>query len=326
MKKTSLTQALNCYPVCYVKHLLICLALVGLSTNLEAQQIPPQRGYTFQGMLWNPALTGAGDHIEVGAHYAQQWISFPGAPITAMAYGQLPFSDQRMALGLITYLDIAGPFVRAGGQIQYAYKMPLGLTRNDQLSIGLLGRVGRARFDPTQVTARESGDELLSENLTGEMEWDFGLGVFYTTSRDLAFVEDAFYVGMVVDQLRNLTHTYGGDQPIWQGVPHGRFLAGYRKVTYSRCWEPSIYMDLLPGIIPRVGGNIRYEVDRLFWGQMGADLTGAVRMGGGYAISLDDYSQRVVLMGLEAEYVLSPLGRQQGLSYHVSFAWRIMKN
>ena len=327
MKQPILRNISHCFTSqFFVKLLFLCLSAAGLITSVEAQQVPPQRGYVFQGMLWNPALTGAGDNIEVGAHYFQQWVSFPGAPITAMAYGQLPFSDERMALGLVTYLDKAGPFLRAGGQIQYAYKLPLGLTWKDQLAIGILGRVGRARFDPTQVTARESDDDLLNENLTGEMEWDFGLGIFYTTSRDLAFTENAFYVGMVVDQLRSISHSYGGDQPIWQGVPHGRFLAGYRKINYSRCWEPSIYMDLVPGVIPRIGGNLRYEVDRLLWGQIGADLTAAVRMGGGYTFLIDSHSQKALLIGVDAEYALSSIGRQQGLSYHFSFAWRILKN
>lgn len=296
------------------------LAITG--TGLQAQQIPAQRGYHFQGLLWNPALTAPGNSWEAGAHYSQQWVSFPGAPASGWAYVQVPVERLNMSFGLISFMDQAGPFLHAGGQFNYAYRFSPGLASGDRFSFGILGRAGRMRFDPSQVVAREDADQLLSEDLSGEWSFDAGFGLFYTTHARLDFDRDAWYVGVVADQLMRSRLGFGGENDLWQGVPHGRFLAGYRNVRFSRCWEPSVYADLLPGVPVRAGAQLRYEQDRRYWAQAGGDLLGSVRMGGGYIFLPDPLGQRQLLIGVDAEYMLSPLGRQMGLSYHLSLAWR----
>lgn len=299
-----------------------CIGLVLGALTATAQQMPSQRGYVFQGLLWNPALTGQGGSWEAGAHYSQQWVSFPGPPSSGWAYVQIPSERLNMSFGLLSFMDQAGPFFHAGGQFNYAYHLSPGISYGDRLSLGVLGRAGRLRFDPSRVVAREEADPLLSDDLSGEWDFDAGAGIFYTSHARMDFDRNAWYLGLVMDQLMRSRNAFGGEREIWQGLPHCRFLAGYRNVRFSRCWEPSLYADFLPGAPLRAGAQLRYEQDRLFWAQAGGDLSGSVRLGGGYIYLPDQLGQRQLLIGVDAEYNLSPLGRAMGLSYHLSLAFR----
>lgn len=298
------------------------LFLLGSLENVSSQQLPPQRGYLFQGLLWNPALTAPSSSWEAGAHYTQQWVSFPGAPSSGWAYAQIPFSSVDMGLGLICYIDQAGPFSNPGGQINYAYHLVPGLVYGDRLSLGLLARMSRLRFDATKVVARDGADPLFSDDLSGEWNLDAGTGLFYTTHDRMDFDRNAWYLGFTIDQLSRNRLGFGGPKELWQNVPHLRFLFGHRNVRFNRCWEPSFFVDLATSAPIRGGAQLRYEQDRAFWAQIGGEITGSVRMGGGYIFIPDLYSQRQLLIGVDVEYGLSSIGRQSGLSYQLSLAWR----
>jgi len=301
---------------------ILAFLMLVVSYRVNAQQLPSQRGYLNQGILWNPALTAPGSTWETGACYQQQWIQFPGAPSTLYVYGQVPFVELNMSAGLVAFMDEAGPFLQAGGQASYAYKIAPGFFWKDQLSIGISGKASRMRFDANRVVAYDEGDDLLSEDLSGEWGFDFGAGIFYTSHNTFDFDQNTWYTGISVDQLDQTVYRLGTDHRVYGNRMHWRALAGYRFIKYYHCWEPSIYADMVGGGLFNVGGGVRYERDRRFWVSVGGELEGLARFGLGWIFSPIQFGSSNILIGAEADYGLSSLARYQGLSYQFTMAWR----
>jgi type IX secretion system PorP/SprF family membrane protein len=295
--------------------LIVCAAL------LQAQQLPMQRPGLNQGLLWNPALTAPGRYWEAGAFFQQQWIGFPGAPSTLMAYAQYPWQKQGMSTGMVLYLDEVGPLVHSGVQFSYAYRLRPGISGDDLLSLGIQARAAQWRFDPSRVVARDEGDALLQGDRSSAWSLSPGFGLFYISHHTMDFDVDCWYVGLSVDQLAGL-NLQGKESFLPGRQPHFRGMIGYRFIDYNRMWEPVIYADLDRLAGSRFGANLRFEQDRSYWGLLGLEYQGLLRMGGGYVLRTGSNTGRDLLIGAELEYNPTTTGRAQGLSYFFTLAWR----
>lgn len=291
--------------------------------QLRSQQLVMQRPGLNQGMLWNPALTAPGRYWEAGTLFQQQWIGFPDAPSTLHAYVQWPWIRQNMSAGMAVYLDALGPLVHTGGQISYAYRIQPGLFGDDMLSMGIQVRIAQWRFDPSRVVARDEGDILLQNDRTSSYSLSPGFGVFYISHHSLEYDQNCGYLGLSVDPLSGLNLN---SDDMTSSLPgrrlHFRMMAGYRKFSYNRMWEPIIYADLDRQNGARLGANLRFEQDRTYWGLLGMEYHGLIRMGGGYVWRASSSASRDLMLGAEIEYNLSQTGRTQGLSYLFTLALR----
>jgi type IX secretion system PorP/SprF family membrane protein len=301
--------------------LTILTFLILLPLCVQGQQLPMQRPGLNQGQLWNPALTAPSRFWEAGALFQQQWVGFPGAPNTLMAYAQYPWQRLGMSAGMVLLMDVAGPIVHTGVQLSYAFRIRPGLAGDDLLSLGIQARMAQWRFDPSRVVARDEADLMLQEERNSVWGLSPGFGLFYSSHRSLDFDVNCWYVGLSADQLGGLAlqpeeYNLPGRQP------HYRGMIGYRHIDYNRMWEPILYMDVDRLYGARVGANLRFEQDRSYWGLFGAEYNGLFRMGGGYVLRTDANTSSDLLLGTEMEYNLSRTGRVQGLSYFLTLAWR----
>jgi type IX secretion system PorP/SprF family membrane protein len=169
----------------------ILIFLCGLIANLAfGQQKPVQSLYMFDQTLLNPAYTGA--HVQMSATFINrnQWVNFPGAPVTQTFSMHTSFFDAKAGGGIILTRDKIGIHEDYGVFLNYAYHLPL--TKNSKLSMGIQGGFNHLMSDYNKLVIRDLSDPNLQGRLT-KMNPNFGAGLYYHT-------ED-LYVGFSVPYL-----------------------------------------------------------------------------------------------------------------------------
>jgi type IX secretion system PorP/SprF family membrane protein len=159
------------------KHILIVF-LIMLTGTAHGQQQPVQSLYMFDQTLLNPAYTGM--HVQMSATFINrnQWVNFPGAPVTQTFSLHSSFFDARVGGGMIFTRDKIGIHQDYGVFFNYAYHLPV--SRKGKLSMGLQGGFNHLSSDYNMLTIRDLTDPNLQGRLT-KMNPNFGAGLFYYT-------------------------------------------------------------------------------------------------------------------------------------------------
>jgi len=121
-----------------------------------AQQVPMYSQYIMNGFLVNPSFAGRDGYTTVNLTVREQWVGMAGSPSTYAASFQTrilknsyiskstsvrknivkPTKGGRVGVGGYLFNDNNGIMRRTGGQVAYAYHIPMGPTPNT-LSFGL---------------------------------------------------------------------------------------------------------------------------------------------------------------------------------------------
>lgn len=149
-----------------------CLALLLpllAARGLHAQQTAQYTQNVFNMFAINPAVAGSKDCIDVRLGYRQQWVGFPGAPITGWATinsvikpKRRTFHANRHGIGLFVEADNTGPLGYTTLQLAYAYH--LQLNRDVFLSLGLFAGLRQERLSLGDVNASDNNDPALANN------------------------------------------------------------------------------------------------------------------------------------------------------------------
>lgn len=81
--------------------------------------------YMFNEMFINPAYAGSKEAMSVTALHRQQWINFPGRPVTTSFSLHGPLMQNKMGLGLSVLNEKIGVLNRNLAYISYAYRLKL---------------------------------------------------------------------------------------------------------------------------------------------------------------------------------------------------------
>jgi type IX secretion system PorP/SprF family membrane protein len=158
-----------------------------------AQQIPLFSQYQLNKYVYNPAVAGSEDYLDIRFMQRYQWRGITDAPRTFNLSAYSPIQNQKMGVGGILYSDIVGPTRRTGVQGSYAYH--LSFKNNMKLSFGLALGVDQYVVDGTQIKLDDIDDPSLLNYRGSSMEFIAKFGVY--------FYADNFYVGFSIPQLFN---------------------------------------------------------------------------------------------------------------------------
>ena len=92
--------------------------------------------YMFNEMFINPAYAGSKEAMNATLLHRQQWVSFPGRPVTTSFSLHGPLQDDKMGLGLSVLSEKIGVLNRSLIYGSYAYRLPLA---KGKLAMGLMG-------------------------------------------------------------------------------------------------------------------------------------------------------------------------------------------
>lgn len=147
--------------------------------------------YMFNEMFINPAYTGSKEAMAVTALHRQQWVNFPGRPVTTTFSLHGPLQGNKMGLGLSVLNESIGVLNRNLVYLSYAYRMKAGKT--GKLSFGLNAGIHSQVNKFSQVKTTDEGDIQFSNNTPNIITPNFGFGAYYYTKR--------FYAGLSIPRL-----------------------------------------------------------------------------------------------------------------------------
>jgi type IX secretion system PorP/SprF family membrane protein len=190
-----------------MKRITIIIASVLIAAASQAQQQSLYSSFLLNGFVYNPALAGVEDHLDVRTSYRKQWLNVQGSPTTMYAsihgavnqrdlnreeLGSLPMrgsssikwkydapKKMRHGVGGFVMSDRAGLLLRNSISLGYSLHLPLG--QKYYLAIGAAAMAHT--FNLERPTLRDAGDDAFAGNLNFGTLPDAQAGVYLYSDR-----------------------------------------------------------------------------------------------------------------------------------------------
>lgn len=155
--------------------------LIALPFKSQAQHSIVHSQYLLNGLLINPAY--AGSHVQFSAtlNYRNQWVNFPGAPVTTTLGAHTSLVKGKIGVGMLINQDKIGAYKNTGVYGSYAYMIHFP-QRNGVFSMGVSAGFNNFNANFGDLTLRDGTDEIFAR-LMSEFKPNFGTGIFYYDDR-----------------------------------------------------------------------------------------------------------------------------------------------
>lgn len=249
------------------------LILLNICTFVaSAQQDPQISQHMFNHLMTNPGYAGNTGEINIVLLNRQQWVGFPGAPVTSVFQtdGKLKLIGEGDGLGFTVVKDAIGYENNVSFNVNYAYRFKLGV---GHLGCGFSAGMMNKNISPGW-TETEGGDLVdgsdpsLPKTEVNGVLLDFGAGVFYRHKK--------YYLAV------SSTHI---NQPSFEFEETGHYslrrhyylTGGYNKEMNDDRYvvQPSIFIKT-DGTTSQVDLDLLVRYNRRFWGGIGYRVKDAV--------------------------------------------------
>lgn len=167
-----------------IKAACVSLLLLTNVVDTKAQYDAMFTQYMFNEMFINPGYAGSRDALSATALHRQQWVNFPGRPVTTTFSMHGPVMGNKMGVGLSFLNEKIGVLNRNLIYASYAYRLKVG--KNGKLAFGLMGGIHNQVNKFSQLKTTESGDIQLSNNSPSVIAPNFGFGIYYNDNKNYA--------------------------------------------------------------------------------------------------------------------------------------------
>lgn len=242
------------------KQFLVYLLLV-LAVFMKGQQDPQYNLYQFNPLVINPAFAGARDALQIVGAHRQQWLGFPGAPVTTCLSMHSPVLGRKLGVGLTVVNDEIGPrnVLGAYGNVAYILK----LNSNLKLHFGVNAGYNRYQINFTEIKFLngEAPAELYQNITPGAL--DINSGLFLRSN--------SYFVGISATHLNSPNiYTYdpvvsGNGKFSYRLRTHFFLMAGYSFVLGDNAiFAPTILYKQVNNF-NTADVNLNFLVFRKFW-------------------------------------------------------------
>jgi type IX secretion system PorP/SprF family membrane protein len=172
----------------------LCFCALLAADSLKAQFDHQFTQFMFNEMFINPAYAGSKEAMSATLLHRQQWMNFPGRPVTTSFSLHGPLMGNKMGLGLSVLNERIGVLNRNLIYGSYAYR--LKTSENGTLAFGLMGGVHNQLNKLSEV--KTNNDGTVDPQFAGTVSTlapNFGTGVYYSTK--------TFYTGISVPRMIN---------------------------------------------------------------------------------------------------------------------------
>lgn len=156
----------------------IFLSLAIIRTSVKAQLNPLATQYFQNQYLFNPAMAGINDGLNINVSVRKQWSSIPGSPVTEAVSAD--YLLNRAAFGINVYADQSGLLKSTRAVATYAYHIPLGQD-NQKLNFGLSAGILSQRVPLDQISG-DPGDLSVARYNERKSFLDGDFGTSYTSN------------------------------------------------------------------------------------------------------------------------------------------------
>ena len=261
---------------------LTAVAFIMFFAQAHAQQTQPYSQYMFDRYLLNPAAAVCNGFSAVGVGIKNQWAGFKGAPLNQFLNGQirLPreglfqntkrrtgggYSPENVGLAIALFNDVRGPIRTTGGQITYAYHLPLN---EGQLSFGLGVNMFQLYLDRNKIIT-EDEDIFLNGSRLNSFVPDATFGLHYTT-------EDYYFGAAVSNVFQSFLMLGGRNSSTYRIERQYNLLAGYIfKLDTEWSFVPTVQVKVTESPVVQADFNTMLYYYDQFWGGL------TYRTGGG---------------------------------------------
>lgn len=126
--------------------------------TLSGQLTPYSNQYMLNPQAINPAFAGNRGILNLTAFYRKQWVGVKGSPETISLAADIPFSNNKMGLGLNIMNDKLGVTRETQFSSSYAYKIAM---KKGTLSFGLSAGLVMTNTAWSDLVVIDPGDEFL---------------------------------------------------------------------------------------------------------------------------------------------------------------------
>lgn len=162
-----------------IKAVLATVLFTGSAITSMAQLNPLQAIYYQNPYLYNPALAGMENLLNLNLNYRQQWGVFPGSPKTGSFTLDFQPAD-KVGLGLNIEDDEAGLIKQTNMLGTYAYHLPLS-DDGKKLNFGLSAGINSSKVNGDAVIGDQTDIEIVKYNQLKPYV-DGALGMAYTSN------------------------------------------------------------------------------------------------------------------------------------------------
>ena len=293
---------------------ILCLLFV--THSVIGQQKPMYSQYMFNTFLINPAAAGSEGFTSVNFTGRSQWLGLANSPQTQCISAQTrvlknsfiakalslrkKYSKRsksgRVGLGTYFYNDTYGAIRRTGGQVTYAYHIPL---RQSQLSFGLSAEAFQYKLDKAmaQNTDNLRNDYYINNNSFNKFVFDGNFGAQFTTP--------LMYAGLSISDLFNSALNLGSSSNASNRLDRNYNIMGGYKFEVNRfvLIEPSTLLKVTERGVFQMDLTARAYYREDYWGGL-SYRTGA---GAGSIIILAGVRVNKYYFGYAFDYTLSDI-------------------
>jgi type IX secretion system PorP/SprF family membrane protein len=240
---------------------LSAVLLMLMTVSLSAQQDPQYNLYQFNPLVINPAYAGARDALQVIGAHRQQWLGFPGAPVTSCLSVHAPVFGRKLGVGLTVVNDEIGPrnVISAYGNIAYILK----ISEDMKLSFGVNAGYNRYQFNFTEISFKngEAPAELYQNVTPGTLDLNSGL----------LLRSKSFFVAVSASHLNNPNvYTYqpaatSAGEFTYKLRTHYFVMAGYSFILGDNAvFAPTVMFKSL-GTVNSADANMNFLLYKKLW-------------------------------------------------------------
>jgi type IX secretion system PorP/SprF family membrane protein len=229
---------------------IILLLIFILPMTLKGQYNPVYENYFLHQQIVNPATSGSEYFPVISTTYSNQWTGISHSPNSQLISGSFRMGNfnfynpkmyvnktnltayERVGVGFILYNDNEGPVSNRGGQMSYAFHIPLPQAR---LSLGLSANIHQFSIDESGFNPIINNDPVLHLGKESYMRFNSSFGAYYYSSQ--------LFAGLAISDMLPLKNTDFVEGQIKQDF---HLIAGYiinpkEKIKF----EPSVYISYL---------------------------------------------------------------------------------
>ncbi len=291
--------------------LLVVVTLFGLSGVLHAQDEIVCDQYHFNYYLVNPAVAGAErcTHLMLTGKF--QWLGIDDAPMTQTLSARTRILNN-VGLGIYLYNDKNGYSYRQGGEVTFAYHIPLSENNrymmksrdiSRQLSFGISLMVNHLNFSNELF----DGDNAASDNVLGN--GGSNKGFYFNANVGAYFKWDNFFAGYSMSNLIPTEMTeLGVDEPKWP-------LTGYGFLGYDIDFVNNMTLEPAAMFKFNVNGSRQFDLNLKFMQTLPSNEDFSYWLQLSYRHTLDSDNMKPL--------ALYPMGGIRIKGFHIGYAYQV---
>ena len=224
----------------------LTIGILGLISNVRAQQMPQTNLYNENIFNINPAYAGYNPTcLEAYVGHITQWVGVDGAPSTNYLDIHKGFG-KHLGLGAGFISDNTTMINRFSGNVSASYR--IGLGENQNVRIGVSLGVYRVGVNTEQAIVQDPSDDVIQGSRSG-MTFNNEVGIIYNYKK--------FLIGVSVPQAFETSASYE------TGATEGEFGIERHFTAFSKYeWSLSEKIDLEPSaLMKKVGAVNQFDLN-----------------------------------------------------------------